>query len=529
MLGGSSGLNYMAYVRGHPGDFDGWAGDGGKGWSYDDVLPYFAKSEDLAPPDPPEGVVIDEEAHGTGGPLGVSVRSPRTVAAEQFVEAAEATGIPMGDYNGRDRGGPVGVASLFQTTTREGKRSSTYHAFLEPALERPNLTVITHAQVERVLLEADGAGLRATGVRYRGADGATTTIHADREVVVSAGAIGSPQLLLLSGIGPSDELASVGVECLLDNPHVGKHLKDHLHVPLAFPAPGVALTMTEIAISLGPDALRAPAGPLPADPADDADLPPELAGLKAEAERRVTEWATTGQGAGLVVVLRRRGLLLDGAGRPAHPRRPDRAARLRLHARHLAAPLPRRSRRLLRRSRRRAVSPTPRPWWCCPTRCSRTPRARCAWSAPTSRTRRGSISTISRDPHDVTVMVAVMRRALEIVEHWPGDGLGPLMVPPALAEAHGHTAGEPPSDALLEDLARHYALTVYHETSTCRMGSVVDAELRVLGVAALRVADASVMPTVVSGNTNAATIMIGEKAAEMIAGDHGLTLAGMVG
>ncbi len=108
MLGGSSGLNYMAYVRGHPGDFDGWAAGGAKGWSYDDVLPYFIKSEDMAPPDPPEGVIIDEDAHGTGGPLGVSVRSPRTAAAEQFVQAAEAAGIPMGDYNGRDRGGPVG-------------------------------------------------------------------------------------------------------------------------------------------------------------------------------------------------------------------------------------------------------------------------------------------------------------------------------------------------------------------------------------------------------------------------------------
>ena len=132
-----------------------------------------------------------------------------------------------------------GCASLFQTTTRDGKRSSTYHAFLEPVLERENLTIITHALVEQVLLETDGGGLRATGVRYRDADGGTTTIHADREVVVSAGAIGSPQLLLLSGIGPTDELASVGVECVLDNPHVGKHLKDHLHVPLAFPAPGV--------------------------------------------------------------------------------------------------------------------------------------------------------------------------------------------------------------------------------------------------------------------------------------------------
>ncbi|MEO7447504.1 MAG: GMC family oxidoreductase N-terminal domain-containing protein, partial [Humibacillus sp.] len=295
MLGGSSGLNYMAYVRGHPGDFDGWAADGAKGWAYDDVLPLFIESEDLAPPDPPEGVVIDEEAHGTGGPLGVSVRAPRTIAAEQFVVAAEAAGIPSGDYNGRDRGGAAGVSSLFQTTTRDGKRSSTYHAYLEPALDRPNLTIITHALVERILMEDNASGLRATGVAYSTADGEKVDLHA-AEVVVSAGAIGSPQLLLLSGIGPRDELAAVGVDCVLDNPHVGKHLKDHLHVPLAFPAPGVALTMTEIAISLGPDALRAPAGPLPADPADDDSLPPELAGLKAEAERRVTEWATTGKG-----------------------------------------------------------------------------------------------------------------------------------------------------------------------------------------------------------------------------------------
>ncbi len=133
------------------------------------------------------------------------------------------------------------------------------------------------------------------------------------------------------------------------------------------------------------------------------------------------------------------------------------------------------------------------------------------------------------DPHDVTVLLAVMRRALEIVGHWPGGGLGALMVPPALAEAHGHTEGDEPTDALLEDLARHYALTVYHETSTCRMGDVVDAELRVVGVESLRVADASVMPTVVSGNTNAATIMIGEKAAEMIAADLELRLASTVG
>jgi choline dehydrogenase-like flavoprotein len=133
------------------------------------------------------------------------------------------------------------------------------------------------------------------------------------------------------------------------------------------------------------------------------------------------------------------------------------------------------------------------------------------------------------DPYDMEVMIAVLRRALDVVANWPGQQqLGPLLVPPALAAKHGHVAGDPPSDELLEDLARHYSFTVYHLTSTCRMGSVVDSRLRVMGVAGLRVADASIMPNVVSGNTNAASIMIGEKAAEMLAADHGLRLTEFV-
>ena len=528
MLGGSSGLNYMAYVRGHPGDFDGWAADGGKGWSYDDVLPYFMKSEGLVPPDPADGVDIDDEAHSADGPLGVSVRSPRTLAAEQFVEAATAAGIPRGDYNGRDRGGPTGVSSLFQTTTKDGRRTSTYHAFLEPALERPNLTIITHALVERVLLEIDGAGPRATGVRYRDRDGAVHEVHADREVVVSAGAIGSPQLLLLSGIGPGAELAEVGVECVVDNPHVGKHLKDHLHVPMVFPAPGVGLTMTEVALSLGPDALRAPAGPLPADPADDADLPPELEAVRAEAERRLVEWATTGKSLASSSLYDAVAFFSTGLGD--------------LHTHDAQIGL-------------LACGYTPDIWralfrvdpdvYFADAAAALGPDAETVivLPNPVQPHSEGEVRLVSGDavdapridlnylddPHDVAVVLEVMRRALDIVAHWPGAGIGTLMVPPALAERHGHASGDVPGDALLEDLARHYALTVYHETSTCRMGSVVDAELRVLGVAALRVADASVMPTVVSGNTNAASIMIGEKAAEMIAEDHGVTLASVVG
>jgi len=134
------------------------------------------------------------------------------------------------------------------------------------------------------------------------------------------------------------------------------------------------------------------------------------------------------------------------------------------------------------------------------------------------------------DPHDMTVMVAVLRRALDIVAHWPAPRtIGPLLIPPFLAQKHGHVEGAVPSDALLEDLALHYSFTVYHVTSTCRIGSVVDPRLKVMGVDKLRVADASVMPNVVSGNTNAASIMIGEKAAEMLAADHGVKVAEFVG
>jgi len=526
MLGGSSGINYMAYVRGHPGDFDSWAEGGATGWAHGDVLPYFKKSEGIQPSG---DIVVDHDAHNPDGPLGVSVRTPVIPAAQQFVDAAKAAGIPTGDYNGRDRTRPEGVASLFQTTTKDGKRSSTFHAFLEPVMgARDNLVVITHANVQRILLEPSDGGLVATGVEYRTTDGTVQTVTASKEVVLSAGAIGSPQLLLLSGVGPKGELAEVGIDCVLDLPDVGKHLKDHLHTPMVFPAPGIGLNMTEVAISLGPDALRAPAGPLPADPADDADLPPELAGLKAEAERRLGEWVTTGRSL-VSSSLYDAGLFYSTGLGDAHTHDAqigflvcgytpdlwrglfrvdpdvyfdDPATRLAADA-ELVVMLPN------------------------PVQPHSEGEVRLASSDPSD----PPIISLNyfADPHDVTVMVAVMRRALELVASWPVPGMGSWLVPPKLAESHGHTTGDVPSDELLEDVARHYALTVYHETSTCRMGSVVDSALRVMGVERLRVADASVMPNVTSGNTNAPSIMIGEKAAEMIAAAHGMRLKETVG
>lgn len=527
MLGGSSGINYMAYVRGHPGDFDAWAAGGAEGWSYADVLPYFRKSEHLVPSG---DIPIDAEAHGTDGPLGVSVRQPVVTGAEAFVKAASDAGIPVGDYNGRDRGGPPGAVSLMQTTTLAGKRSSTFHAFLEGKPEtRPNLMIVTEAQATRLVLEGDPGSLRATGVEYVGADGETHVLEARNEVIISAGAFQSPQLLMLSGVGPADHLASVGIDCVLDAPDVGQNLKDHLQLALFFDATGLGVSMAALGVAMGPDALRAPAGPLPADPADDANLPPELAGLKAEAERQLTEWATTGSGLvssslydasaffstglgdehthdaqiGLFAcgynadILN--GLLLidadeyfddaDATFAPnaenmmilANPVQPHSAGEVRLSS---ANPL----------------------------------------DAPDIR------FNFYGDPHDMKVMTAIFRKCLEIHQRLQSEhGAGPVNVPPAIAAKHGHTPGADVSDELIEDLALHYSWSVYHPTSTCRIGSVVDPHLRVLGVQGLRVADASVMPDIVSGNTNAACIMIGEKAAELIGREYGLDLDEYVG
>lgn len=527
MLGGSSGINYMAYVRGHPGDFDSWAEGGATGWGYDDVLPYFRKSEKFVPSD---DIPVDPEAHGTDGPMGVSIRQPVMFGAQAFVKAAVEAGIPAGDYNGRDRGGPAGAVSLLQTTTLAGKRASTFHAFLEGKPEtRPNLMIVTDAQVTRIVLDGDPGALRATGVEYVGTDGQTHLLEARNEIIVSAGTFQSPQLLMLSGIGPADHLASVGIDCQVDAPDVGQNLKDHLQLALFFDAPGLGTSMGAFGVAMGPDALREPAGPLPADPADDVNLPPELAGLKAEAERQLTEWATTGSGLVSSSLYDASGWYSTGLGDPhTHD------AQIGLFACGyngdiLAA--------LMR------IEPTdyvadPETTW------APTAENMMILANPVQPHSKGEIQLSSAnpldapdirfnyygDPHDLKVMTAVFRKCLEIHQRLRTEhGAGPVNVPPALAAKHGHTPGDEMSDELIEDLALHYSWSVYHPTSTCRIGSVVDPQLRVLGVQGLRVADASVMPDIVSGNTNAACIMIGEKAAELIGREHGLELDEYVG
>jgi choline dehydrogenase len=524
MLGGSSGINYMAYVRGHPGDFDAWAAGGATGWSYDEVLPYFRKSEGLIASD---DILIDAEAHGTEGPLGVSVRTPVIAGARAFVDAAVAVGIPEGDYNGRDRGGPDGLVSLLQTTTAAGKRSSTFHAYLEGKPEvRPNLMIVTHAQVTRIVLDED---LRATGVEYVDENGEKHVASARSEVILSAGAFGSPQVLMLSGIGPRDHLASVGVECRVDAPDVGQHLQDHLQLGFLFDAPGLGVSMTTVGVAMGPDALRAPAGPLPADPADDANLPPELAALKAEAERQLGEWAETGNGIVSSSLYEAGAWFSTGLGdEHTHD------AQIGLFACGYNADI---WGALLRVDARDFVGDVD-------AVLGPLNENMMILANPVQPHSRGEVLLSSSDPldapdirynyyddpHDMAVMTATSRKVLAIHRQLQADhGAGPVVVPPALAKKHGHVPDADLSDALIEDHARHYSLSVYHPTSTCRIGSVVDSELRVLGVKGLRVADASVMPNIVSANTNAAAIMIGEKAAELLAREHSLSLEEFVG
>jgi choline dehydrogenase len=523
MLGGSSGINYMVWVRGHPQDFDHWAEMGADGWSYDDVLPAFKRMEDLVPSNE---ITIDQDVHGTGGPVGVAVRSPMIPATRLFVEAAEAAGIPRGDYNGKDRFNPAGVSSAHQTNTRKGKRSSTYHAYLEGEAEaRPNLTIITGARVTRVVLDGEGEALTATGIEYRDAAGAAHLTSASREVILSAGAIGSPHILMLSGIGPRRELEAAEIPVRRELPEVGKHLKDHPFVPMTFAAPGLGIPLNEIGLSMGPDVLRVPGGPLPADPAEDVHLTGELADLKAEADRRLDEWMATGSSLAASSWNDASAFFSTGVGaRYSHD------AQISFMAGGVDVGLI---------SNQLNID----------TSLYATDAENALGAAaeniflivqlelPCSE---GEIVIESSDPAvppridmnyyadavDLKVMAAAMRRGLDIVANWPGlDRPGAWLAPPNLARKHGHVVGQPPSDALLENTALHFSHTTYHISCTCRIGSVVDPRLRVYGVKNLRVADASVMPDIPSGNINAPTIMIGEKAAEIIAADYGMAIS----
>ncbi len=446
-LGGSSAINAMLYVRGLPADYDDWADLGAEGWDWASCLPYFLRSEGNA-----RGA---SALHGADGPLQVcNQQSPRRIS-RAFVDACESLQIPRNDdFNGPTQAG----AGLYQVTQhhrppRRGERCSAASAYLFPVLGRPNLTVLTRTRSERILLEHG----RATGVQVRRGL-RRLRIEARREVILSAGSFGSPQLLLLSGIGPEAELAAHGIALAHDLPGVGMNLQDHLDYTVSHR-------------SKRPDVVG---------------LNP--AGL-ARLARAGWKWRKTGQGL-FASPMAEGGAFLHSAPDQA---RPDLQIHFVIgivdqHMRklHLANGYSAHICQLRPESRGHVGLSSANP--------AHPPRIDPAYLS---------------DPRDVAKMVAAARLLEQILE-------APALAPWRGARLYPHDG----SDVALEADIRNRADTIYHPVGTCRMGrdelAVVDPSLRLHGVNGLRVVDASVMPRLIGGNTNAPTIMIAERAAEMI-------------
>jgi choline dehydrogenase-like flavoprotein len=442
-LGGSSSMNAMLYVRGRPWDYDGWEAQGAPGWSYADVLPYFVKAED--------NVRGPSEYHGVGGPLRVNEqRSPRPFD-RRLLAASEAAGIPrIADYNGPEQDG----VSMFQVTQSGGTRFSAADAYLRPALTRPNLEVRTNVTVLGVELEGD----RAIGVRLGARRGRVEVVRAEREVLLSAGAIGSPQLLLLSGIGAARELAEAGVEVRHDLPGVGRNLQDHPFVTMIW-------EVSDRGTLYG------------------ADKPKPLAEWLLRRSGKLTSTV-----AEVVAFTRTRGGL-PAADIQFHMG----AAYFEDHGAeeydgHCAVIAP------------VLVSPKARGQ---------------VWlrsADPTAKPR--IITNTLSEPDDVDSLVAGMRLAREIAAQ--------RELKEVIVEELKPGAGTVDREELEADLRRRLML-IYHPVGTARMSdthgeAVVDSQLRVHGVRSLRVIDASIMPSIVGGNTNAPTIMIAERGADLIRG-----------
>jgi choline dehydrogenase len=441
MLGGSSSMNAMLYVRGRPLDYDGWEAQGAPGWGYRDVLPYFIRSEDNS-----RGA---SEYHGAGGPLRVrEQRSPRPLN-RRLLDASEAAGIPrIDDYNGPEQDG----VSMFQVTQHNGARFSAADAYLRPARSRPNLSVRTNAFVLGIELD----GERATGVRVGRRRGGVETFRAGREVILSAGAIGSPQLLLLSGVGPASELEPAGVTVRHDLRGVGRNLQDHPFVTMIW-------EVSDRHTLYG------------------ADKPRPLAEWLLRRSGKLTSTV-----AEVVAFTRTRGGL-PAADIQFHMG----AAYFEDHGAeeydgHCAVIAP------------VLVSPKARGQvWLRSNDPAAKPRI---------------ITNTLGEPDDVASLVAGMELAREIAAQ-PALGEVVLKELKPGPEVSGREQVE-------ADLRRRLML-IYHPVGTARMSdthpdAVVDSQLRVHGLQGLRVVDASIMPTIVGGNTNAATIMIAERASDLI-------------
>ncbi|WP_120503842.1 GMC family oxidoreductase [Sulfitobacter mediterraneus] len=449
VLGGSSSINGLLYVRGQPQDYDGWAQLGCTGWGWDEVLPFFKRSENWEGED-------RSGLRGKDGPLSVQNSRLNREVVDLWIDAAEASGFRRNaDYNGEDQEG----VGYFQLTMRDGFRCSSAVAYLKPARGRKNLEIITNAQTEKVLIE-DG---RAVGVRAR-VNGKMINIGARNEVILSAGSIGSPQILMLSGVGDGDELAKHGIQVQKELAGVGKNLQDHLQARPVFKT-DLSTINTEInnIFKQGMIALRYAAN---------------RSGPMAMAVSLGTGFVKTEE----------------------HLETAD----IQFHIQPFSADKP-----------------------------SDGPHKFSAFTASVLQMRPESaghleLRSANMDDHplihpnylatdtDCRTIVKGIQIARKIAqfeplkshvteEHAPGPGVGV------------------DDEAAILDWARRTAVTIYHPTGTCKMGTdsmaVVDPRLRVHGIKGLRVADASIMPRIVSGNTNAPAIMIGEKASDLILED----------
>jgi choline dehydrogenase len=444
MLGGCSSINAMIYVRGNRADYDAWAQAGHAGWSYDDVLPYFKRSE--------ANERGESAYHGANGPMAVSESRSMHPLVDTMLEAARQAGHEHNpDFNGARQEG----VGRFQLTQRDGLRCSTADAFLRPAQERPNLRVITRAMALRIAFE----GPRAVGVEIA-RDGQQETIRAEREVLLAAGSYQSPVLLMLSGLGPEDQLAPLGIEIREALP-VGHGLQDHCMAQVNYltDEPSLFMATTPENFALLQDEGR---GPLTSNI-------PEAAGFFR---------ARGGVDAPDVEFHFAPSLFFDEG----------------------------------------LTAPSDHGYCFGPVVIKPTSRGRVMLRSPLPDSKPRVLCNFLTTEEDRASMVAGLRIAMEIARQAPLQAV----------EREPFSVPRSDSDEDLLAFARSAGQSVYHPTSTCAMGSVVDADLRVYGCEGLRVVDASVMPEITRGNTNAPTIMIAERAADLIAAPHGTrTTAGV--
>jgi len=451
-VGGTANINGMFWVRGDPAEYDNWAKLGNAGWSYADVLPLFKRMERYAQGDP--------AVRGHDGPLVITEYGPRDTLSDAFLKACAEAGIP--ENPDTNSGNYIG-GGLIQMSTRKGLRWSVREAYVRPAQKRANFRLVTRAQVTRLLFEGEGERRRVCGVEWN-QDGKLMSARAAREVALCAGAIQSPQLLELSGIGDSARLDSLGIAVKKHLPGVGENLRDHLQARLML----------------------------------------ELKGIKTLNEIMPSAWEKMKMG--LRWVLLRDGLMsVPGATAHAYtktdPARAQPDLKLQLH--HLSSPDERNPKKLV-------LDPFPG--------CS----IGMVHQQPASR---GSVHVRSTDPlkqpeihtnyltqeEDLQTFLKAMKIVRRVTQQ------------PALAQYAVRELRPGPaitSDGAMEEYLRATIFPSYHPVGTCKMGNdaqaVVDAQLRVHGVPGLRVADASIMPTIPASNTNAAAIMIGEKAADLM-------------